>query len=72
MEDGRAQVNLGQAIDAELQAVPEETPKQPKKRFIGRRAAAERAEQKTSANANIEESSAVQGSYPCSSVKDRR
>jgi 2-(3-amino-3-carboxypropyl)histidine synthase len=75
MEDDRAQVDLGIAADIEeaqltqahqSQSVDEDasqaTTKQPKKRFVGRRAAAEAAAKNT-ANHAEGESGAIQGSY---------
>lgn len=55
------QTNLGEAVHAELEPDRQEPPKQPKKRFIGRKAAAERAEENSSSNGTIEGSGAIQG-----------
>lgn len=69
MESDRAQANLGDAIDDELEVDKQEKPKQPRRRFIGRKAAAERAELNGGSNGTIEDSGAIQGiSTPCSSV----
>lgn len=60
MEDDRAATNLGPAAD---EAVPDElpaAPKQPRRRFVGRKTANE-APKAADANANIEDSSAIQG-----------
>ena len=40
MEEDRAQANLGEGQEADLETLLTEKPKQPKKRFVGRRAAA--------------------------------
>lgn len=61
MEDDRAQADLGEAIDAELGAGKQEKQKYPRKRFIGRKEAAERAEKRGDANGTIEDSGAIQG-----------
>lgn len=45
MESDRAQADLGEAVVVELAADEQSKPKQPKKRYIGRKAASERAEQ---------------------------
>ncbi|KAJ4356313.1 Diphthamide biosynthesis protein 1 [Didymosphaeria variabile] len=63
MEDDRAQTNLGPAAE---DGVPEEVyaaPKQPRRRFVGRKAVAE-AGNKAAPNANIEDSSAIQVAQP--------
>lgn len=60
MEEDRAQVDLGKAFDAELGAEKQEKQKQPRKRFIGRKEAAERAE-KGDTSEIIEDSGAIQG-----------
>lgn len=61
MEDDRAHANLSDAISVELEAPAAETTKQPKKRFIGRRAAAERAAKNADQNSTIEDSGSIQG-----------
>ena len=60
MEEDRAKTDLGQAVDVELR-VKESIPRQPKKRFIGRRAAAERALENVDPKGTIEDSGAIQG-----------
>lgn len=60
MEADRSEADIGVAVDAEFEAQKEEKPKQPRKRFVGRRAAAETKGDSTGA---IEESGAVQGLY---------
>ncbi|KAI4122560.1 MAG: hypothetical protein LQ347_006463 [Umbilicaria vellea] len=62
MEEDRAQTNIAEAINVELEASPVEVTKQPKKRFIGRRAAAERAGKHGDPNSTIEDSGAIQAS----------
>ena len=61
MEADRAQADLGEAVDAELSAPRSDPLKQPKKRFIGRKAAAEKAEKNGGSNGTIEDSGAIQG-----------
>ena len=66
MEDDRSGANIGIAIDTEYEAEMEEKPRQPRKRFVGRRAAVENAEKKEKkgdSSGAIEESGAVQGLY---------
>ena len=61
MEDDRAATNLGPDTD---QSMPEEVApvqKQPKRRFVGRKAGEKAGEQQADPNANIEDSSAIQG-----------
>lgn len=63
MEDDRAQVDLGIAADIEQQQTPEPVVRQPKKRFVGRRTAAQAAALKTGeGSASIEDAGAIQGS----------
>jgi hypothetical protein len=60
MEQDRQQADVSTPeLDGEAVAVS----KQPKKRFIGRRAAAEKAAAKGDTNGGIEDSGAIQGSY---------
>ena len=61
MEGDRAQADLGEAVNAELDAEKQEKQRQPKKRFIGRKEAAERAEKRADTDATIEDSRALQG-----------
>ena len=61
MDSDRAQAGLGEAVVVELAADEQSKPKQPKKRFTGRKAAAERAEQNGSPNGTIEDSGVIQG-----------
>lgn len=62
MEADRAEVDLGIAADLEHameEAAP--VPRQPKKRFVGRRQAAENAANGNGDSSAIEDSSAIQG-----------
>ena len=61
MEVDRAQVDLGEAVDAELLAENLQKQKEPRKRFIGRKEAAARTEKKGNTNGTIEDSGAIQG-----------
>ncbi|RYP04061.1 hypothetical protein DL764_004691 [Monosporascus ibericus] len=63
MEEDRAQTDLGIAADIEEAQSPPPVQKQPKKRFIGRRAATNAAA-KNNGPGNLEESGAVQVSQP--------
>ena len=58
MEGDRSEADIGVAVDAEYEAEKEEKARQPRKRFVGRRAAAHKKPDSTGA---IEESGAVQG-----------
>ena len=60
MEDDRAETDLG--IAADIEKTDESSKRQPKKRFVGRRQAAEAA-LKNGANSNVEDSGAVQGKF---------
>ncbi|KZF19877.1 diphthamide biosynthesis protein-like protein 1 [Xylona heveae TC161] len=72
MEEDRALADLGPTgvesqQEPEIQAEPAPAPRQPKKRFIGRRAAAERAQANdasSTSGGNIEDSGAIQVSKP--------
>ena len=57
----RAQADLGEAVDAEIGAENQLKLKEPRKRFIGRKEAAERAEKRGDTNGTIEDSGAIQG-----------
>lgn len=61
MEADRAVTDVGESVIPELGTDKEEKPKHPKKRFIGRKAAAEKAEQKNGANQILEDSGGIQG-----------
>jgi len=62
MEHDREQADLGPSVPADLNGDSAPVQRQPKKRFIGRRAAAERAAAKGDASGGgIEDSSAIQG-----------
>ncbi|KAL1635621.1 Diphthamide biosynthesis protein 1 [Neofusicoccum ribis] len=62
MEEDRAATNLGPTVEEDLNGEYSVAPKQPKKRFVGRRAAesAAAAKAKVDPNANIEDSGAIQ------------
>ena len=71
MEEDRAQAELGGAVDAELEAEKQEKQRQPRKRFIGRKEAAERAEKRGDTNGTIEDSGVIQGVQKASEVCER-
>lgn len=60
MEEDRAQVDLGIAADIEERQEEVAAQRQPKKRFVGRRQAAEAAS-RNGANASVEDSGAITG-----------
>ena len=60
MEEDRTQADLGEAVDAEIRAENREKQKQPRKRFIGRKEAAERGEKKGNTSGTIEDSGNIQ------------
>jgi len=62
MEEDRAQVDLGLAVDIEERLEEAAAQRQPKKRFVGRRQAAEAAA-KNGANESVEDSGAIQSKY---------
>ncbi|MCJ1243983.1 Diphthamide biosynthesis protein 1 [Trapelia coarctata] len=64
MEEDRAATNLGQATYAEASAEHEVAPRLPKKRFIGRRAAAEKAGTIAEPDVMVEDSGAIQVARP--------
>ena len=63
MEADRAKADLGPDIVFANSKTADvaDVQKQPKKRFVGRRAAAERAERDGKASASIEDNGAIQG-----------
>jgi 2-(3-amino-3-carboxypropyl)histidine synthase len=61
MEDDRAATNLGPEVDEGIVEEPAAVPKQPRRRFVGRKTADKVGEQHADPNANIEDSSAIQG-----------
>lgn len=67
MEEDRAQTDLGIAADIEAshreeeEAAAQPALKQPKKRFVGRRTAAEAAAKNGGSNGSIEDSKSIQG-----------
>ncbi|MCJ1230500.1 Diphthamide biosynthesis protein 1 [Toensbergia leucococca] len=64
MEADRAAANIGGIGDIDHDLYKEEKVRQPKKRFIGRKAAAERADRKDDLAGTIEASGAIQVSQP--------
>lgn len=60
METDRSEVDIGVDVDVEYEARKEEKPRQPRKRFVGRKTVAEK---KGGSTGVIEESGAVQGLY---------
>jgi 2-(3-amino-3-carboxypropyl)histidine synthase len=61
MEDDRAATNLGPEVNEGISEEPAAAPKQPRRRFVGRKTAGTAGEQQADPNANIEDSSAIQG-----------
>ena len=61
MEEDRASTNLGPDITLALEEENKTEVKQPKRRFIGKRAAAEKAVTNGNQNGNIEDTEAIQG-----------
>jgi hypothetical protein len=62
MEDDRAATNLGPEVEESMSEEPVAAQKQPRRRFVGRKTAEKAAgEQHADPNANIEDSSAIQG-----------
>lgn len=60
MEDDRAATNLGPGVEDGISEEPIVAPKQPKRRFVGRKTA-DKGDQIVDPNANIEDTSAIQG-----------
>jgi hypothetical protein len=71
MEDDRAQVDLGVAVDMEERQEESAALRQPKKRFVGRRQAAE-AGTKDSRNGNTESSGTIQRQHHKSFLSTER
>ena len=61
MDGDRIQENIRKDATAELPTRAEEKPREPRKRFVGRRTAAERVSPKSNLNGTIEETGVVQG-----------
>lgn len=61
MEEDRTATNLGPDVDEGMVEEPAAVPKQPKRRFVGRKTVEKSGEQPVDPNANIEDSSAIQG-----------
>ncbi|KAL8916655.1 MAG: hypothetical protein Q9172_006212 [Xanthocarpia lactea] len=64
MEEDRAQADVGLAIDPVVPGAKQETPKQPSRRFVGRKTAAASAHKRAETNGHIESSTAVQVTQP--------
>jgi 2-(3-amino-3-carboxypropyl)histidine synthase len=60
MEEDRLSTNIGPDTTQDLETEITSPPKQPKRRFVGRKAA-EKAASSVTTDGNIEESSAIQG-----------
>ena len=63
MELDRSESNLGSTVNDDSGLQGQVTSKQPKRRFVGRRTAAEKALEQRDSNITIEESGAIQGVY---------
>lgn len=61
MEEDRAQVDVGAAVEAELLADQHDQPRQPKKRFVGRKNAAAQTVSRADGVESVESSGAIQG-----------
>lgn len=61
MELDRSEVNIGVAVETELAMEKQGNVRKPRKRFIGQRAAAERAGGKDDSSVAIEDNGAIQG-----------
>lgn len=61
MDIDRAETNIGVAVNANLESEVPEKLRQPARRFIGRRTAAERANKNEKSQNTIEDSGALQG-----------
>ncbi|KAF2741001.1 diphthamide biosynthesis protein 1 [Polyplosphaeria fusca] len=64
MEDDRAATNLGPSTEDGISEEPVPVPKQPRRRFVGRRTVEKAAKASADPTANIEDSSAIQVSQP--------
>ncbi|KAL8814377.1 MAG: hypothetical protein Q9223_006394 [Gallowayella weberi] len=64
MEEDRALANAGIAVDVDLQERKQVPPKQPTRRFIGRKAAAANAQKTAETNGHIEDSTSIQVAQP--------
>lgn len=61
MDIDRAETNIGISVNANLESEVPEKLRQPARRFIGRRTAAERANKNEKSQSTIEDSGALQG-----------
>ncbi|KAF2277685.1 uncharacterized protein EI97DRAFT_396673 [Westerdykella ornata] len=64
MEEDRAATNLGPSAEDGLVGEPPVVPRQPKRRFVGRKTAEKATTSPTDPNTNIEDSTAVQAPQP--------
>ncbi|KAL8783408.1 MAG: hypothetical protein Q9213_004667 [Squamulea squamosa] len=64
MEEDRAQVDIGIAVEDDLRIQKQETKKKPTRRFVGRKTAAASAQKKADTNGHVESSTAVQAAQP--------
>ncbi|KAL8665060.1 MAG: hypothetical protein Q9168_007787 [Polycauliona sp. 1 TL-2023] len=60
MEEDRAQADVGLSVEPELRAEDQNVPKQPARRFIGRKTAAANAKRRAETNGHIEDGTALQ------------
>lgn len=63
MDGDRSQANVEKFATTELPPRGEEKPREPKKRFVGRRTVAESASSKNDLSGTIEETGVVQGKF---------
>ena len=61
MEDDRAQVDVGAAMNVELAADQQEQSRRPRRRFVGRKTAAAQAGSNIGTIGSVENSGAIQG-----------
>lgn len=61
MDDDQVQADIKNAATAEASKRAEEKPREPRKRFVGRRTAAEKVPPKNGSNGTTEEIGVVQG-----------
>ncbi len=70
MEEDRAEADVGPVIDPVVPGAKQETPKQPSRRFVGRKTVAVSAHKRAETNGHIESSTAVQG-FSVSSMQEK-
>lgn len=61
MDEKRIQASVKNDATSELSARVEDRPREPRKRFVGRRTAAERVSTKSDSNSTIEETGVMKG-----------